>query len=193
MSPQVSNREALLEGALRCIEEHGYAEITTRDIARAANANVASISYHFGSKDALVAEALAEGFRRWLAEFIIAARAPSDDPKARLRAALGTLEQRLEDQRGLAQVFVSALSHAVHHEELRSVLSGAFREMRAGLSEFLDLDADGLGESRASLVMAAFDGLLVQWLIDPAQGRTTLRQLPDLLDTVPDELFARPS
>jgi AcrR family transcriptional regulator len=58
-----------LEGALRCIEQKGYGAITTRDIAAAANANVASITYHFGSKEALIGEALAEGFRLWFAEF----------------------------------------------------------------------------------------------------------------------------
>ncbi len=82
MAAQVSNRQALLDGALRCISERDYSEVTTREIAAAAGANVASISYHFGSKDALIAEALGEGFRRWLGNFIAAAaKSASADPE----------------------------------------------------------------------------------------------------------------
>jgi len=189
---QSSNRQALLEGALQCIEERGYAEVTTRQIAETANANVSSIAYHFGSKDALIAEALSEGFRRWLAGFVAeAGKAPSDDPKARLRHALETLEARLARQRGLATAFVSALSHAVHHEGLRAVLAESFEEIRTGLASFLELDEDGFGDLRASLLIAAFDGLLIQWLIDPEQRSDALRRLPELLETVPDEFFSR--
>jgi AcrR family transcriptional regulator len=194
VAAQVSKRQALLEGALECIAERDYSEVTTRDIARAADANVASISYHFGSKDALVAEALAEGFRRWLVEFmVVSGDAPGEDPQARLLAALRTLEERLERQRGLASAFVSALSHAVHHEELRQVLSAAFAEMRSGLSSYLSLDDDGQGELRASLIIAMFDGLLIQWLIDPEQGSRILRQLPAMQESVPNEAYGRPA
>jgi AcrR family transcriptional regulator len=193
MAAQVSNRQALLEGAIRCISERDYSEVTTREIAAAASANVASIRYHFGSKDALVAEALAEGFRRSLAEFMLAAsKSTSEDPKARVHAALQTLEERLERQRGLASAFVSALSHAVHNEELRATLSQLFAEMRSGFASYLGLDHDGLGELRASLFIAAFDGLLIQWLLDPEQGRRSLAQLPALLETMPDDALPRP-
>jgi AcrR family transcriptional regulator len=190
MTPQQSNRQALLDGALRCIEEKDYADVTTRDIAKAANANVASIPYHFGSKDALIAEALAEGFRRWLAEFMIeASKATSENPGDRLRAALETLELRLNRRRGLARAFVSALSRAVHHPDLQQVLAGAFEEMRVGMSSFLDVDGDGLGRLRASVLIAMFDGLLIQWLLDPGQGEKTLQGLPKLLDQVPEGVF----
>jgi AcrR family transcriptional regulator len=190
MAAQVSNRQALLDGALLCVSERDYSEVTTRDIASAAGANVASISYHFGSKDALIAEALEEGFRRWLGNFMAeAAKSASEDPKDRIHTALQTLEERLKRERGLASAFVSALSHAVHNDELRRVLASTFAEMRAGFAAYLGLDHDGLGELRASLLIAAFDGLLIQWLLDPAQGHKSLAQLPNLLETMPDSLL----
>ncbi len=54
----MGNREDLIEGARRCIIEKGYARTTARDIAGAAGVSLAAIGYHFGSKEALMAEAL---------------------------------------------------------------------------------------------------------------------------------------
>src|SRR5919106_6153791 len=57
VSPQRSNRSRLVEGTLRCLERLPPERITARAIAKESGANLASITYHFGSKDALVTEA----------------------------------------------------------------------------------------------------------------------------------------
>lgn len=49
----------LREAAEDLLLEKGQAETTLRDITERAGANVASVSYHFGSKDALFAEVFA--------------------------------------------------------------------------------------------------------------------------------------
>ena len=46
-------RERLIEAAIDVFGRHGYEGATTRQIAKAANANLAAIVYHFGSKEAL--------------------------------------------------------------------------------------------------------------------------------------------
>jgi AcrR family transcriptional regulator len=182
MSPQVSNRHALLEGALRCLEELGYGEVTTRDIARAANANVASITYHFGSKDALIAEALAEGFRRWLAEFTgEVTRTGAAGREARLHDSVRALGESIETHAGMARAFIAALSRAPHDEHLRDVLGASYRETRTSIAGFLELGEGEQGELLAGVLIAMFDGLLIQWLIDPEQGTRDLAQLPSLL------------
>ncbi|HQU68480.1 MAG TPA: CerR family C-terminal domain-containing protein [Albidovulum sp.] len=43
----------LIEAALRLFGRKGFAATSTREIAAAANTNVASIAYHFGGKDGL--------------------------------------------------------------------------------------------------------------------------------------------
>src|SRR5687768_12943490 len=55
---QVSHREDLIAGAIKCLQTKGYARTTARDITAASGANLASIGYHFGSKEALLNEAL---------------------------------------------------------------------------------------------------------------------------------------
>jgi AcrR family transcriptional regulator len=46
-------RERLIEAAIDVFGRHGYEGATTRQIANAADANLAAIVYHFGSKEAL--------------------------------------------------------------------------------------------------------------------------------------------
>src|SRR5580698_8672721 len=65
----MGNREALLLGAKRCLLEKGYARTTSRDIAAASKVSLAAIGYHFGSKEALLTEALILAFGDWDREF----------------------------------------------------------------------------------------------------------------------------
>ena len=58
-----ATRQALVEAALDGFGVKGYEGTSTRNIARAAKTNIASIAYHFGGK---------EGLRRACAEFVVA-------------------------------------------------------------------------------------------------------------------------
>ena len=61
---QPSHRDQLIKGAIKCLQTKGYAHTTARDIASASGANLASIGYHFGSKEALLNEAMIRLFAR---------------------------------------------------------------------------------------------------------------------------------
>lgn len=63
--PDMGHREDLLEGAKRCLLEKGYARTTARDIVAASGANLASIGYHYGSKEALLNEAFLAVTEQW--------------------------------------------------------------------------------------------------------------------------------
>ena len=51
-------RERLLQTARAVFAEYGFQGATVREICRRAEANVAAVNYHFGSKDGLLSEAL---------------------------------------------------------------------------------------------------------------------------------------
>jgi hypothetical protein len=50
----ISNRDALLLAAKKCLWEKGYNRTTARDIASAAGVSLAAIGYHFSSKETLL-------------------------------------------------------------------------------------------------------------------------------------------
>jgi AcrR family transcriptional regulator len=47
-------REKLLDAAEALVAEHGFDRVSVRDITSAAGVNLATVSYHFGSRDALL-------------------------------------------------------------------------------------------------------------------------------------------
>lgn len=51
-------RTRLLDAARDVFSQHGFQGATVREICRRAEANVAAVNYHFGSKDGLLAEVL---------------------------------------------------------------------------------------------------------------------------------------
>jgi AcrR family transcriptional regulator len=72
-------RKRLLEAASGLLAEHGDDAVRLRDITAAADANVAAVHYHFGSKDALCREAMEHAVRRLLEEQIEGLRELGED------------------------------------------------------------------------------------------------------------------
>jgi AcrR family transcriptional regulator len=193
VSPQRSNRSNLVEGTLRCLECLPPERITARAIAEESGANLASIAYHFGSKDKLVTEAVIEGLDRWLAEI---ARGLDDlvaqEPAARFRRAAEVIETSRRRHTGLAKNFVGALAKSQHDSRIRDMLAEGFRRSRPNVASVLGLGSDRAGQDAAGLVLSLFYGLLFQVLLDPTlaidgermhQGQTRLlRVLPDRPD-----------
>ncbi len=167
--------EALLEGAVTCIGERGFAATTARDLVAASGANLASIGYHYGSKDALMIEGLFEAARRWFFPLIaLAAQPGADEPWTRMSDALARLFDGVEEHRGLVRSYFEAVVQADrdpdlrarmtgHHEELRDVLAAAIEAMHGEQGSEPTLAAATI----ASFVTATFDGLMVQWMLDP--------------------------
>lgn len=47
-------QQKILDAAERLFAEHGFGEVSVRQVVQEADVNIASIHYHFGSKDALI-------------------------------------------------------------------------------------------------------------------------------------------
>jgi AcrR family transcriptional regulator len=168
VSPQRSNRQQLIEGTLRCLERLPAERITARAIAEESRANLASIVYHFGSKDDLVTSAVIEGLDRWLEEIAgLLGDLDAESPRERLMAAFAVIEATRERHEGLARNFLGALSRAQHDERIRDLLTEGFRHTRPNVAAVLGLGEDQVGEDAAGLLHALFTGLLFQTLLNP--------------------------
>jgi AcrR family transcriptional regulator len=190
MSPQHSNRANLIEGTLRCLERLPPERITARAIAEESGANLASITYHFGSKDDLVTEAAIEGLDRWLAEIDASLEdLPSEAPPARFQRALEAVETSRRRHTGLTRNYVAALAKGQHDPRLREKLAEGFRHARPNVAAVLGLGDDQAGLDAAGLVLSLFHGLLLQVLLDPAlgiEGERMERAQTRLLRVLPD-------
>jgi len=164
---------ALMEAARTCIGRKGLAATTSRDITREAGANLAAITYHFGSKDRLVAEALLEGFRAWLAP-TVAVLAEDGDPATRTVAAIQSLLATLEEHRDDAAGYLQALAHAPVADPLREGIVELWSELR----EMLAADMRAVQESgelgpwldpnvMSAVLVAVANGFAVQAIVEP--------------------------
>jgi AcrR family transcriptional regulator len=168
LSPQRSNRANLLEGTLRCLERLPPERVTARAIAAESGANLASIAYHFGSKDTLVTEAVIEGLDRWLGEIEAGLRDVAlREPAVRFRRAAEVIETTRRRNAGLAVNFLGALGKAQHDARVRELLVEGFRRTRPTIALLLGLGSDQAGEDAAGLLHSQFTGLLFQVLLDP--------------------------
>jgi AcrR family transcriptional regulator len=168
LSPQHSNRANLIEGTLRCLERLPPERITARAIAEESGANLASIAYHFGSKDNLVTEAAIAGLDRWLEEIDAGlGDLPAEEPPARFRRAIEAVETSRRRHSDLARNYVAALAKGQHDQRLRVLLAQGFRQARPNVAAVLGLGDDQAGRDAGGLVLSLFHGLLLQVLLDP--------------------------
>ncbi|WP_433577185.1 TetR/AcrR family transcriptional regulator [Nocardia brasiliensis] len=179
----MGNREDLLAGARRCLLEKGYARTTVRDIATAAGGvSMAAIGYHFGSKEALLNEALAEANREWGVELeraLTEARRPDSAPLDRFAASWSAVVDSIGTHRGLWAATFDTIAQAGHDPATKDQLAARMAEARSGLASLLaDADADpDAADPRKAQALGGFyqlllTGLAAQCLIDPEHAPT---------------------
>lgn len=187
----MGHREQLLAAARRLLEERGYAHITARDLVAASDTNLASIGYHFGSKAALLNAAIEAACADWTEKLASLAMAdPDATPIQRAAATWVAALESLPTQRPILQAYVDALAQAQRVPQLREQLAAQYRRARSRVAELVaESLADGTPADDprcvavASFVIAACDGLSVQWLLDP-DGTPDAEQLLAGLMTV---------
>jgi AcrR family transcriptional regulator len=143
---------------LRCLEGLPLEGITVRAIAAESGANQASITYHFGSKDALVTAAINNGLDRWLEEVSQDLAALSTaTPADRFRRAGQILTQTRRRHAGLIRHFVAVLARAPHDPRVRQQLAEGFHRTRPAVAELMNLGDDETGNDAAGWTTLSSD------------------------------------
>ncbi|MEU6559612.1 TetR/AcrR family transcriptional regulator [Nocardia nova] len=171
----MGNREDLLAGARQAILERGLAKVTARDIAGAAGVSLAAIGYHFGTKDRLVAEAIAEGTGTKIGDGMHKAIVDAGEGRSLAQSLEATWNGMLDVIQSHPDELTLSFENGVRTarspesqaymseatDEVYAALAGSLREVHPDLSA---ADARAV----AKVYFALFQGLALQWLIAPA-------------------------
>ncbi|WP_054812873.1 TetR/AcrR family transcriptional regulator [Nocardia arizonensis] len=169
----MGNREDLLAGARKAIMERGVAKTTARDIATAAGVSLAAIGYHFGSKERLIAEALAEALGTGIGDGMEALiRSTRDMP---LPAALAVMVDGLpalfaENRESMLASVENMLRVARTPEQPTFVgegLAGAYADLAAALRETHPRLTEAGAHAVAELYFTITQGFSVLWMLAP--------------------------
>lgn len=171
----MGHRESLLAAARDLVQERGYANVTARDLVAASGTNLASIGYHFGSKDDLLQEAINGLLDEWNEHLrAIAMGDPAAAPADRVAASWRALLAGLPARRTLFTAELEATARAARSEPLRRRVAAHLEQTRELYAEAVSaaLGEDGVRRgvdprAVASFLIAIGDGLLLQHLIDP--------------------------
>jgi TetR/AcrR family transcriptional regulator, regulator of cefoperazone and chloramphenicol sensitivity len=158
-------RGRLIDSAIALFAEKGYEGTSVRDLATTAGVNVAAVSYHFGSKDALYHEALR------------ACLAPCGEMRERMQvhldAALRTKTRKAAEDalRGCVEDFLHVLmspeathSHLVMREQsegkprFEPVIREFFQPVGTILREVILMLAPGLSDMQVFMVISGIIG-----------------------------------
>jgi AcrR family transcriptional regulator len=193
MLPVMGNREDLLAGAKRCLIEKGYARTTARDIAAASGVSLAAIGYHFGSKDALMNQAVFESVGEWGEELQKVLTAQGEAGAPLLQRFELIMQEILQEfagpHRGLWTAQLELVPLAQHNRELHAFLASVQGFAANGLAElFLGINPeDDPASARAAgaVLHAFFIGLMAKYYLDPG-GMPSARELADGMRIVAD-------
>ncbi|MFP3902476.1 MAG: TetR/AcrR family transcriptional regulator [Acidimicrobiia bacterium] len=166
-------RDQLIRATRDAIRDVGLPAVTARVIAERSGANLASIPYHFGSKDALVAEALVAEARELVAP-VLALLAADRPPPERASEAASLLSELFDASRSQVPVYLAALAAAPHAPGVRAGLAELWTDLRSRLAHDIrrQLDARQLPgwvspDAMASLILSVVNGVVVASVVDP--------------------------
>ena len=177
-------REALLSAAMRVLDRDGMRGLTYRSVAQEAGVSHGLVRHHFGTRDALIQEAVLDLAERSL-------------QSTRLESGTGRLEdlgagtsRMVTDAQNLPGVDYELVLEARRRPELAPAVHALYdRYLDATRRE---LDRIGLADDEplVRLVFAALDGLVIQMLVygrvDEADA--AIARLHELLaDRLPQE------
>lgn len=174
-----STADRLRAAAWELVRDHGTAAATSRRITDTAGVNLGAITYHFGSKDALVGEAIVEQLRAWTRPLTDALTSDDGDPDGRMSGAVVTVlsmfASRAYEVFAIMRALVTddrlpgvAEATAAWLAEFRALVSSVTAEQqRAGLVP------DSVDPDAMAGVFTAFGlGIIVQAAIDRAAPAT---------------------
>lgn len=168
-------------GAKRCLIEKGYARTTARDIVAVSGTNLASIGYHYGSKDALLNKALVEAISESGLELFaaLAEGEPDAGPMERFETVWTRMIEQFPSERQLWLASFEAFAQVDHVPVVREALADGMEQGREGAVEvfkevgmFKETTDEATLRAVGSFYHALVTGVIAQLLVDPEHAPT---------------------
>ncbi|MFD9125901.1 TetR/AcrR family transcriptional regulator [Kitasatospora sp. NPDC059571] len=173
-----TGRLALLDAAIRVVARGGLRKLTYRAVAEEAGVTHGLVVHHFGSRDALIEEALAHTVRTSLN---ISALETGSGRVADFSAGISDMVTDDPDTQAFQyELLLEARRRPELLGQVRGLYDEYFDATRRELSRILPEDAD---EGLTRLVFAALDGLVLHQLVfgEPGVTEAALARLRTLL------------
>jgi len=166
-------RGKLIEATQQLLATGGAHTLTARAIASAADANLASITYYFGSKEQLVTASMIATARNLLAPVVTTLRSDGE-PIAKMLETVVLLNRILDEHRDDLAAYLHALAASPTNPSIAAAVQALHRDMTQLLAEQIDVQrAAGQLPSwvsptaMAQLIVAVVHGTLVASVVDP--------------------------
>jgi AcrR family transcriptional regulator len=162
-------RQQILESAIALFAQRGADRASLRTVGESIGVSHTALRHYFSTRD----ELLVEVYRTHEA-------LTADEASSAGKAAVGVIIDATERNRsipGLVELYATLTTDALQerHAVTREFVSARFQSLRTTLADWIEsgqragriaADIDPL--DAAALVIAASDGLQIQWLLDPA-------------------------
>lgn len=146
---RILTRRRIAEAARDCFYQHGVAETSVEQIARAAGVGRATLYLHFANKDAILLELLGSNLRGVRLLFQDLCDLEAIEPDA-ARAWLMRYIETLRDHRDAMQLFQVGLAN---HSDARSLVDDYRDTVAVMLERRFPTMALGAGQGRARLLL----------------------------------------
>ena len=164
-----SNRQKIIDAATALVMERGVKGTSLADISKAAGISKGTLFYHFSAKDDLIYELTEKHFDEITrASLKRAGQMRGSSLQEILQESI--LRILRAENRGKLNLYL--LQEAVTEKPvLKNRFTDKYEEFQETMIQFLNMIAPPMEENRAKavarLLVAALDGLIIQWLLDP--------------------------
>lgn len=165
--PSSGARERVLEAGMEVLKADGYAGLTTAKVAARSGQNKALISYHFGSKQGLVA-AVGHELSESITDELLGGIEDRSSVAGIVRGAVEGLGRLMDRDERLARLYFDLTAVSVVEPEVRKVMAEMKSGWRTLVAAVLGEAADGpppkRAEAGAVFLLAGLDGLALERL-----------------------------
>ena len=165
---QQETRARIIDAAYKVLAEKGYEATTLREISREAQAAPGLVHYYFGGKGQLFVEVLQAAGRRFTQTTDqLAQRIPANRfIKAALTQPRERVQQEPEWYRLRYELFSLGLHNSVITPGLRELLAQGRQDVGKAVAR-VETDSPVDRASLSAILIAVFDGLALQKILDP--------------------------